>query len=72
MLDRQKHGWRNQADEKGALGVKGFDCEPHHPNAWGGLFNRQISEHGLIDTGWRSLSTRAAGHKREIKIWRKP
>ena len=46
--------------------------EPHHPNAWGGLFNRQISEHGLIDTGWRALSTRTAGHKREIKIWRKP
>lgn len=46
--------------------------DPHHPNAWGALFNRQIREHGLIDTGWRALSTRAAGHRREIKIWRKP
>ena len=46
--------------------------DPHHPNAWGALSNRQIREHGLIDTGWRALSTGAAGHKREIKIWRKP
>ena len=45
--------------------------EPHHPNAWGGLFNKKIREHGLVDTGWRALSTRAAGHRREIKIWRK-
>nr|DAH64371.1 MAG TPA: hypothetical protein [Caudoviricetes sp.] len=46
--------------------------EPHHPNAWGGLLHQQIKEHGLIDTGWRALSTRTAGHRREIKIWRKP
>ena len=45
--------------------------DPHHPNAWGALFHRQIREHGLIDTGWRSPSTRAAGHRRELKIWRK-
>lgn len=45
--------------------------DPHHPNAWGSLLYRSIKTHGLIDTGWRALSTRASGHRREIKIWRR-